>query len=81
MTKNKRQDVNVCRTCGYFREVNDPETHDGKWHWGVGVYCACHGKQVPWSKQSAKAVTVDEFEMVEIHFAPNWGKCPQHPLK
>ena len=77
----KQQDIEICRKCDYFREVNDPKVHDGKHHFGVGVYCACHGKWVPWSKEHGFApVSEEEFEQTHIHFAPNFGKCPQHPL-
>ena len=81
MEAEKRQDINVCRTCEYFRDLNDPKMNDGKWHWGVGFMCACHGKMVPWRSERPDAVaeTEDEFEKSHIYFAGRRGRCKQHP--
>ena len=72
----KEQDIEICRKCRYFRENKEHEPF-----FGVGVYCACHGKWVSWSKEYRRAVSEEEFENAHIHFAPYWGECPQHPKK
>ena len=79
--KAKRQDIGICRNCEYFKEVNDPKANDGKWHWGVGFICTCHGKWVPWRKENPEsaAATVEEFETSHIYYAGRSGKCIQHP--
>ena len=81
MEAEKRQDINVCRTCEYLRDLNDPKMDDGKWHWGVGFMCTCHGKMVPWRSECPDAVaeTEDEFEKSHIYFAGRRGRCKQHP--
>lgn len=77
----KRQNIEICKNCKYFKEMNDPKVNDGKWHWGVGFMCACHGKMVPWRKDKPDvvAVTAEEFEQSHIYFAGHYDHCPQHP--
>lgn len=83
-TGEKRQDIEICRSCKYFKEVNDPKVNDGKWHWGVGFMCTNHSRFVPWRKGDSGHVasTVEEFECSVIHFdypKSNFFECPQHP--
>ena len=83
-TSEKRQDIGICRTCKYFKEVNDPKVDDGKSHWGVGFMCTNHSYFVPWRKENAGTVaeTVEEFEHSFIYFdhpTSAFYDCPQHP--
>ena len=80
----KRQDIEICRNCRYFKEVNDPKVDDGNFHWGVGFMCTNHSYFVPWRDKNAgsAAETVEEFEHSRIHFdhpTSNFYDCPQHP--
>lgn len=71
------RDIEICKRCTYFHKENDPDTGRG-FHWGVGYRCGAVAFGVPWSKESYRAVSEDEFVRSTIHFTTGKGRCCQN---